>query len=105
MSVEKGNSNHNTRSVQLDLLRGIAILMVLVTHCGVDPSHSGKLERIARNFTGFGWSGVDLFFVLSGFLVGGLLFKEIRARHSLDVKRFLLRRGFKIWPAYIALVV
>ncbi len=51
-----------------------------------------------------GWTGVDLFFVLSGFLVGGLLFQEIKKTKSLDVVRFWIRRGFKIWPAYIVFV-
>ena len=47
-----------------------------------------------------GWIGVDIFFVLSGFLVGGLLMKEWKTRGHIDVKRFLIRRGFKIWPQY-----
>lgn len=38
--------------------------------------------------------------MLSGFLVGGLLFKELKREGRLDVRRFLLRRGLKIWPAY-----
>lgn len=44
--------------------------------------------------------GVDIFFVLSGFLVGGLLMKEWKVRRGVDGKRFLIRRGFKIWPQY-----
>ena len=44
--------------------------------------------------------GTDIFFVLSGFLVAGLLFREYRRTHRLDIRRFLLRRGFKIYPAY-----
>ena len=47
-----------------------------------------------------GWVGVDLFFVLSGFLVSSLLFKEHIRSGSVDVKRFLIRRGFKIYPAF-----
>ena len=47
---------------------------------------------------------MDLFFVLSGFLIGGLLFNEIRTRGRLDVRRFLLRRGLKIWPGYFVLI-
>ena len=50
----------------------------------------------------FGWTGVDLFFVLSGFLVGGLLFKEFNAHQAIDARRFLVRRIFKIWPSYYA---
>ena len=50
----------------------------------------------------YGWTGVDLFFVLSGFLVGGLLCKELHRHGTLNVRRFLIRRGLKIWPAYYA---
>jgi peptidoglycan/LPS O-acetylase OafA/YrhL len=49
--------------------------------------------------------GVDLFFVLSGFLISGLLFKEYRRSGSLDIKRFWVRRGFKIYSAFYALMV
>jgi peptidoglycan/LPS O-acetylase OafA/YrhL len=48
---------------------------------------------------------VDLFFVLSGFLIGGILFREIQRNGQLHVRRFLLRRAFKIWPGYLAVVV
>jgi peptidoglycan/LPS O-acetylase OafA/YrhL len=52
----------------------------------------------------FGWTGVDLFFVLSGLLIGGQLWKELRASGTIDVRRFILRRGFRIWPFYYSLV-
>lgn len=48
--------------------------------------------------------GVDLFFVLSGFLVSGLLFTEYRSRGHLGVGRFYIRRGWKIYPPFIALI-
>jgi peptidoglycan/LPS O-acetylase OafA/YrhL len=51
-----------------------------------------------------GWIGVDLFFVLSGYLISGLLFREYRSRRTVDVKRFLIRRGLKIYPAFLVLV-
>jgi peptidoglycan/LPS O-acetylase OafA/YrhL len=47
-----------------------------------------------------GWIGVDLFFVLSGFLVSGLLFKEYQKFGSINPKLFLIRRGFKIYPIF-----
>lgn len=86
--------------LQLDLLRGLAILLVLGMHNPIPWQKAGVFKPIAWTIHCFGWTGVDLFFVLSGFLVGGLLFKELRTRGSLDVRRFLIRRGFKIWPAY-----
>ncbi len=93
----------NSRVLQLDILRGIAIWLVLLWHTpfrlvhheGEDPLH-----WVYVAIQDIGWSGVDLFFVLSGFLVGGLLFKEIRNSGKLDVARFIFRRGFKIWPGY-----
>ncbi len=47
-----------------------------------------------------GWIGVDLFFVLSGFLVSGLLFQEYQATRRIQPGRFLLRRGLKIYPQF-----
>lgn len=51
-----------------------------------------------------GWAGVDLFFVLSGFLVGGLLFKEASSFGKIRFRRFLIRRAFKIYPAFYAML-
>jgi peptidoglycan/LPS O-acetylase OafA/YrhL len=47
-----------------------------------------------------GWVGVDIFFVLSGFLISGLLFDDIQKTGSISAGRFLVRRGFKIYPAF-----
>jgi peptidoglycan/LPS O-acetylase OafA/YrhL len=52
-----------------------------------------------------GWVGVDLFFVLSGFLVSGLLFNEYRTDGMLRIKRFLIRRGMKIYPPFYVLLL
>ena len=88
---------HAKREIELDFVRGLAILMVLDYHA---PVHwMGSPFRLL-GFPNFGWAGVDVFFVLSGFLVGGLLIKEWRVRGSIDGRRFLLRRSFKIWPQY-----
>ena len=76
----------------LDVLRAIAVTAVLVEHAPF------RFSGIA------GWTGVDLFFVLSGFLVSGLLFAEHRARGHLRVGRFLIRRALKIYPAFYALL-
>jgi peptidoglycan/LPS O-acetylase OafA/YrhL len=47
-----------------------------------------------------GWAGVDLFFVLSGFLVGSLLFREYRETGALNFGRFFIRRAYKIYPPF-----
>ncbi len=78
-----------SRLRQLDFLRGIAILLVLFRH-----------EYLFRFTHTIGWIGVDLFFVLSGFFVSGLLFKEYLKFGNINPGRFLIRRGFKIYPIY-----
>jgi peptidoglycan/LPS O-acetylase OafA/YrhL len=77
------------RNQSLDVLRGVAILLVL-------GSHFPFYATWAR----IGWVGVYLFFVLSGFLVSGILFESHRKTGSVDVGRFVIRRGFKIWPSF-----
>jgi len=87
------------------MLRAIvAILLVLGHHPVVMPQSAGVLKLPATIWWRVGWTGVDLFFVLSGFLIGGLLFKEYQATGVLDVKRFIIRRGLKIWRCYYLLL-
>jgi peptidoglycan/LPS O-acetylase OafA/YrhL len=97
---------HSTgRLLSLDVLRGLAVLLVLFRHPVLPPEEAGAFAPVAQLLHRFGWTGVDLFFVLSGFLVGGLLFQEISRHGQLKVGRFLLRRGLKIWPAYCVFLV
>ena len=77
------------RNKRLDVLRCVAILFVIFQH-----------GNILEFFNRAGWIGVDLFFVLSGFLISGLLFGEYQRRGSIQLKRFYIRRGFKIYPAF-----
>jgi peptidoglycan/LPS O-acetylase OafA/YrhL len=90
----------------LDFLRGVAILLVLGAHAtGAIPfSKSGVFRPVAAFCNNCGWTGVDLFFVLSGFLVGGLLLAEIRRFGRFDARRFIVRRGLKIWPSYYVFI-
>jgi len=85
-----------TRNVGLDLLRFVAVFLVLGRHLDAVPANSVFLTVWRRG----GWVGVDLFFVLSGYLVSGLLFDEYRRVGSVDIGRFLIRRGWKIYPAF-----
>src|SRR5580658_3859742 len=77
------------RNPSLDVLRAVAVLLVFCYHS------EGAL-LVSR----FGWTGVDLFFVLSGFLVSGLLFREWQNTQQVRPGRFLLRRGLKIYPQF-----
>jgi peptidoglycan/LPS O-acetylase OafA/YrhL len=88
------------RLLSLDVMRTASILLVLCRHT-VDPPASATLANLLHCG---GWIGVDLFFVLSGFLVSGLLFQEHQRRGSLRWGRFLVRRGFKIYPAFYAMM-
>jgi peptidoglycan/LPS O-acetylase OafA/YrhL len=91
----------NKRIVYLDVLRAIAVLMVIGGHLEAAPETSAALiSWISEWFRRYGSLGVDLFFVLSGFLVSGLLFREYQAHGNASVGRFLLRRGLKIYPAF-----
>ncbi|HVV50829.1 MAG TPA: acyltransferase [Polyangia bacterium] len=79
---------------RLDVLRAIAILLVL-----------GRHVYFNAFWMRIGWMGVDLFFVLSGFLVTGLLLSEQRRKGRMNPVRFWLRRGFKIYPPFYALLI
>lgn len=102
MSRQISHQKPFKREIELDFVRGLAILMVIDFH-----SPMGVLFYPFKllGFTHFGWAGVDVFFVLSGFLVGGLLVKEWKTRGRIDSKRFLIRRGFKIWPQYYVFII
>ena len=90
-----------SRLKQLDVLRAIAVLYVIFVHW---PGTSESMPIIVRLFRRVGWTGVDLFFVLSGFLVSGLLFREYKRYGRVDLIRFYIRRGLKIYPAFYALL-
>ncbi len=86
------------RIPELDGLRGIAILLVLLRHSvfGVQTSSRGLAAFLAVGR--LSWSGVDLFFVLSGFLIGGIL---LDARFSPNYfQTFYIRRAYRILPVY-----
>jgi peptidoglycan/LPS O-acetylase OafA/YrhL len=82
--------NNENRIKSLDFYRGLAILLVVFYHFN---------ESIK-----YGYIGVDLFFVISGFLVGGIVIKEYR-KGKLKYWNFLLKRGFKIWPSYYFFII
>jgi peptidoglycan/LPS O-acetylase OafA/YrhL len=82
---------------QLDAVRGIAILLVLIHN--TEAFSSLHLEAIST----YGWMGVDLFFVLSGFLITGILLDAKQSEAYF--KNFYARRCLRIWPLYYSLLI
>jgi peptidoglycan/LPS O-acetylase OafA/YrhL len=93
------------RDLDLDVVRGLAILLAMGWHFN-HPTGNRVADALLYPGRTFGWAGVDLFFVLSGFLVGRILLKEARRTGDFDRRRFMLRRAFKLWPVlYLFLLV
>ena len=90
------------RLAGLDVLRAGAVLLVMGRHMPSPPADS-PLALLGMWQTG-GWVGVDLFFVLSGFLVSGLLFNEFKRHGRISPLRFYARRAWKIYPAFFVMI-
>lgn len=90
----------------LDGLRGFAVSFVLLYHFfpkTLSITHHSVLYTFWDTFWLMGWSGVDLFFVLSGFLITGILYKTKHKEHYF--RNFYIRRFLRIFPAYYLLIV
>src|SRR5437773_7311858 len=86
------------RQPGLDLLRALAIIVVVIYHAALFGFKlPGRVDR-------FGWIGVDLFFVLSGYLIGGQLLAPLARDRRINLRRFFARRALRIMPAYFAIL-
>jgi peptidoglycan/LPS O-acetylase OafA/YrhL len=93
MSLIQKNRDRN-----LDLIRAVAIVMVLIDHgVGMSPIGSTWIGQV----TGYGQYGVDLFFVLSGWLIGGLYWRERKKFGNVLIGRFWVRRWVRTIPPYL----
>jgi peptidoglycan/LPS O-acetylase OafA/YrhL len=100
-------SNHNVigdaeknKLLGLDHLRAFAITYVVLFHYQFF-GHPDWVKKIAP----FGWSGVDLFFVLSGFLISGQLFATIAKGRKISLSEFFIKRFFRIIPPFLVVVI
>jgi peptidoglycan/LPS O-acetylase OafA/YrhL len=98
-------NKRSARIPQLDGLRGIAILLVMIFHFiwlpdffGAHYKLNGPIEVWLKNLLYSGWIGVDLFFVLSGFLITGILCDCRGDQHYF--RNFYLRRTLRIFPLF-----
>jgi len=95
-------SSSAQRITQIDGLRGIAILSVVVLHWVVQPYEPLLTQWKVWNVFSLLAYGVDLFFVISGFLIGGILLRV--GKNIAGIKSFYIRRILRIWPLYYALL-
>lgn len=84
----------------LDGLRAIAVSWVVLVHCERTPGFPDWLRVISHH----GHLGVDIFFVISGFLITTLLVRELERHGQINLRRFYIRRFLRILPAYCALL-
>jgi peptidoglycan/LPS O-acetylase OafA/YrhL len=97
---------HAKQIGSLDFLRSCAVLMVILYHLREGYlANGGEANLLTRlPLVKYGVFGVDLFFVLSGYLIGKQLWRELEASGTIQIPRFILRRGLRIWPLYYAFV-
>lgn len=99
MQQADGFSTANNKLFGLDHLRTLAITLVFVFHYQLFK-HPAWVNQAGS----FGWTGVDLFFVLSGYLIAGQLFQQIARGKKPSIGEFYFKRFFRIIPAYLVVV-
>jgi len=87
--------------IGIDHLRGLAIFLVFFFHYTI--VNKGEPQWLADNAS-FGWIGVDLFFVISGYLISSQLFAQIKSEKKISFVRFFIKRFFRIIPAFVATI-
>jgi peptidoglycan/LPS O-acetylase OafA/YrhL len=95
--TEQSDADSHKKLYGLDHLRALAISFVFLFHYFI---LSGGQPEWLPSFAKFGWTGVDLFFVLSGFLISSQLFAQIKQGQVISFKLFFLKRFFRIIPAF-----
>jgi len=88
---------------ELDGIRGISILLILFFHCRDIATPQNLSENIYYKFAETGWVGVELFFVLSGFLITGILLDTYNQKKYFY--NFYMRRILRIFPLYYAVLI
>jgi peptidoglycan/LPS O-acetylase OafA/YrhL len=88
----------SNRVAGLDTLRALAIVSVMAFHLNWRLPHGFEVAGK------FGWMGVDLFFVLSGYLIGCQILKPVQQGRGVELVRFYRNRAYRILPAYLVVL-
>lgn len=99
--TEKFHLDIHKKLYGLDHLRALAIILVFFFHYYIV---TGGQPEWLPGVASFGWTGVDLFFVLSGFLISSQLFSQIQQGQLISFKTFFIKRFFRIVPAFLVTV-
>ena len=71
-------------------------MLVFFVHYSKQFAHPAVIEPVVKEW----WIGVDLFFVLSGFLIASAIFRELKRTQAFSFKRFYIKRTFRIFPPF-----
>jgi peptidoglycan/LPS O-acetylase OafA/YrhL len=99
-----------TRLSGLDVIRGLATVLIVIHHTSADvlpdiPAVTGIFGAILWRIRNIGWTGIDLFFVLSGFFMGRTILTDLQERGKIRLARFWRRRFARIIPSYYVLLL
>lgn len=120
MSVSTGRAARSTKTIRnkvegsssayprghqpgLDGIRGLAVLLVMIVHFIGNVAAETPLQKLVVKAATYGWIGVDLFFVLSGFLITGILLESKNGTHYFT--NFYARRTLRIFPLYYLVLI
>ncbi|WP_303673201.1 acyltransferase family protein [Vampirovibrio chlorellavorus] len=95
-------------SPQLDGLRALAFFLVFSNHLKPLPEVGPIISPFwgfLQSLMGWGWMGVQIFFVLSGFLITSLLLQERADKSRIDLPAFFIKRALRIWPLYYLMIL
>jgi peptidoglycan/LPS O-acetylase OafA/YrhL len=93
---------HPHRIPSLDGLRAISIALVIISH--LSGTRNFIVPQRVAGFFALGELGVRVFFVISGFLITGLLLRELEVNRTIHLRKFYFRRTFRIFPAYYVFI-
>lgn len=96
-NTSKADQGH--KYIGLDHLRALAINFVFFYHYKLF-----KHPQWVADLSTFGWVGVDLFFVLSGFLIAGQLFSRLKKNKPIPLSEFVIKRFFRIVPPFLVAI-